>query len=107
MIYEHPESKNATLGPIQTCSASSVAIFVSFSAQSQSARELPGHSFRVSRVLDYPGYQRFFSRAAGIFGVGRSHERVTIKTRQKPETALEKSLASRVVLDRKFMKYQC
>ena len=23
----------------------------------------------------YPGYQRFFSREAGIFGVGRSHER--------------------------------
>ena len=54
-------------------------------------------------VLGYPGYQRFFSRAAGIFGfgrradtssaVGRSHER-----RQKPETALEKSLAPRVVL---------
>ena len=56
----------------------------------------------------YPGYQRFFSRAAENFqcglkadtssAVGRSHEhtQVTIKTRQKPETALEKSLAPRV-----------
>ena len=48
----------------------------------------------------YPGYQRFFSRAAGIFGVGRRPKpeaaRVTIKTWQKPETALEKSLAPRV-----------
>ena len=35
----------------------------------------------------YPGYQRFFSRTVGIFGVGRS---------QKPESALEKSLAPRV-----------
>ena len=33
----------------------------------------------------YPEYQSFFSRAAGIFGVGR-----------RPETALEKSLAPRV-----------
>ena len=38
--------------------------------------------------LDYPGYHRFFSRAAGIFGVGRRPKpraaklfaRVTIKT---------------------------
>ena len=47
----------------------------------------------------YAGYQRFFSRAAGIFGVGRrpTHLRVTIKTWQKPETALEKSLAPRVM----------
>ena len=54
----------------------------------------------------YPGYQRFFSRAVGIFGVGRRPKpraakprgaaRVTIKTWEKPETALEKSLAPRV-----------
>ena len=40
----------------------------------------------------YPGYQRFFSRVQREFSVsaeGRSHE-------QKPETALEKSLAPRV-----------
>ena len=43
----------------------------------------------------YPGYQRLFSRSAGIFGVfGR--RRVTKKTWQKPETALEKSLSPRV-----------
>ena len=42
----------------------------------------------------YPGYQRFFSRAVEIFGVGFA--RVTIKTWQKPETALEKSVAPRV-----------
>ena len=47
MIYEHPESKNATLGPIQTCSASSVAIFVSFSAQSQLARQCRARAFRA------------------------------------------------------------
>ena len=64
----------------------------------------------------YPGYQRFFSREAGIFGgfsvlaegrhvFGRRpkpraakprEKRVTIKTWQKPETTLEKSLAPRV-----------
>ena len=45
--------------------------------------------FPVSYWIDhYPGYQRFFSRAAGIFGVGRSHER---RSREKKrETALEK-----------------
>ena len=98
----------------------------------------------------YPGYQRFYSRAAGIFGVGlrlvcytavfsvvtqrssplvgrsvtwrhlkqlcsrlpegrhifgrrpkpRAAKRVTIKTWQKPETALEKSLPPRVGLHR-------
>ena len=36
---------------------------------------------------------RFFSREAEILGVGR---RPTIKTWQKPETALEKSLAPMV-----------
>ena len=35
----------------------------------------------------YPGYQRLFSRAVGIFVVG---------LRPKPRTALEKSLAPRV-----------
>ena len=39
---------------------------------------------------------RGFSRVRREFSVGRSHERVTIKTWQKPETALEKSLAPRV-----------
>ena len=58
--------------------------------------------YRVVWLLkEYPGYQRFFSRAAGIFGVGRSHERrsarVTIMTWQKPETALEKSLTPMVL----------
>ena len=57
--------------------------------------------------LFYRGYQRFFSRAAGIFGVGRRPThlsrrcvglRVTIQTWQKPETALEKSVAPRVFL---------
>ena len=45
--------------------------------------------FPVSYWIDhYPVYQRFFSRAAGIFGVGRSHER---RSREKKrETALEK-----------------
>ena len=52
--------------------------------------------FPVSYWIDhYLGYQRFFSRAAGIFGVGRSHER---RSREKKrETALEKSLAPRVI----------
>ena len=43
---------------------------------------------------------RGFSRVRWEFSVlaeGRSHARVTIKTWQKPETALEKSLAPRVV----------
>ena len=44
-------------------------------------------------VLCYPGYQRVFSRAAGIFGVGR---RPKPRAAKKPETALEKSLAPRV-----------
>ena len=65
-----------------------------------------GSCFKVNTAacchLIYPGYQRFFSRAAGIFGVGRRPKpraaRVTIKTWQKPETALEKSLAPRVHL---------
>ena len=48
----------------------------------------------VSYDWSYPGYQRFFSRAAGIF-FGQ-HVFGCIKTWQKPETALEKSLAPRV-----------
>ena len=48
----------------------------------------------------YPGYQRFFSRAAEIFA------RVTIKTWQKPETALEKSLAPGVLFFRIAEKKQ-
>ena len=55
----------------------------------------------------YPGCQRFFSRSVGIKGphiLGRRPKpraaklfaRVTIKTWNKPETALEKSLAPRV-----------
>ena len=43
--------------------------------------------YKVYWPLKYPGYQRFFSRAAG-----------KKKTSQKPETALEKSLAPRVPL---------
>ena len=41
----------------------------------------------ANRQKEYPGYQRFFSRA------------VTIKTWQKSETALEKSLAPRVQIE--------
>ena len=60
-------------------------------------------------VEHYSGYQSFFSCATGIFGVGRrpthlppwaeatSFAQVTVKTLQKPETALEKSLAPKVV----------
>ena len=48
----------------------------------------------------YPGYQRFFSRAAGIFGVGR---RPKLRAAKKPETALEKSLAPMVWLYRSIM----
>ena len=29
------------------------------------------YNFVRVRIIDYPGYQRFFSRAVGIFGVGR------------------------------------
>ena len=58
--------------------------------------------------------QRFFSPAAGIFGVGRRpkpraakpREKTRgspIKTWQKPETALEKSLAPRVSLLNKIL----
>ena len=32
----------------------------------------------------YPGYQRFFSRAAGIFGVGRRPKPRAAKPREKP-----------------------
>ena len=51
-------------------------------------------------LLNYPGYQRFFSRATGIFGVGR---RPNLRAAKKPETALEKSLAPRVWLYRSIM----
>ena len=47
-----------------------------------------------SHHYDYPGYQRFFSRAEGIFGVAEG--RRIFGRRPKPETALEKSLAPRV-----------
>ena len=30
----------------------------------------------------YPGYKRFFSSAAGIFGVGRSHEKDLTENRK-------------------------
>ena len=43
----------------------------------------------------YPGYQRFFSRAAGIFGVGRRPKSRTAKPREKP---LARSLCSMAVL---------
>ena len=46
---------------------------------------------------DYPGYQRFFSRAAGIFGVGEAGH---YKDLTEPETAREKSLAPRVPRNR-------
>ena len=61
----------------------------------------------------YPGYQRFFSRAAREFSVlpegrhifdRRPKPRVTIKTWKKPETALEKSLAPRVPFFRRGEK---
>ena len=55
---------------------------------------------------DYPGYQRSFSRAAGIFGVGlgvgrrpkpreKSFRAGHCKDLTEPETALEKCLAPR------------
>ena len=63
----------------------------------------------ITEPYAYPGYQRFFSRAVGIFGVGR----VTIKTWQKPESALEKSLAPRVpyapneiMINKNFLLYR-
>ena len=45
----------------------------------------------TERTVRYPGYQKFFSRAAGIFGVGRRPTRLR---------ALEKSLAPRVTVRR-------
>ena len=77
----------------------------------------------IESLCTYTGYQRFFSRAAGIFvsrvrrefsvlaegrhifglrpkpraAKPRENSRVTMKTWQKPETALEKSLAPRVL----------
>ena len=65
-------------------------------------------------LSNYPGYQRFFSRAAGIFGVlaegrhifdRRPKPRAAkpghyTETWQKPETAIEKSLAPRVLSNR-------
>ena len=70
-------------------------------------------NFTTKPRLLYPGYQRFFPPAAGIFGVGRrpkteaarKNARVTIKTYQKPETALEKSLAPRVRLLSKLLRH--
>ena len=59
-------------------------------------------------IIVYPVYQRFFSRT-GEFSVlteGRSHERVTIKTWEKPETALEKSLAPRVIIVIPYLSLQ-
>ena len=54
----------------------------------------------VVLTIVYPGYQRFFSRAAEIFGVSRIYvfARVIIKTWQKPETTLEKSLALMITI---------
>ena len=50
----------------------------------------------------YPGYKRFFSSAAGIFGVGRRPTRrpkrrpkPRERLDRKPETALAKSLSPR------------
>ena len=58
-------------------------------------------------VSFYPGYQRFFSRAVGIFGVGRrpTQLRPTAEATSGEETALEKSLAPRIVsfILRKFL----
>ena len=75
----------------------------------------------VCNTNNYPGYQRFFLACGGNFrcwpkadtssAVGRSNERrshfarVTIKTWQKPETALEKSLAPRVTNNRPVANY--
>ena len=56
------------------------------------------------RGICYPGYQRVFSRAAKpreLFA------RVTIKTWQKPETALGKSLAPRVVICQNDARMKC
>ena len=54
----------------------------------------------VERWLFWEGstVQRFFSRTAGIFGVGRrpTHLRPLAEATQKPETAREKSLAPKV-----------
>ena len=63
-----------------------------------SAQRISFHIQRNSRLSDvivYPGYQSF-SRVQREFSV--LFARVTIKTWQKPETALEKSLAPRVVI---------
>ena len=71
-------------------------------------------NFTTKPRLLYPGYQRFFSPAARIFGVGRRpkpraakpSEKMhgsPIKTGQKPETALEKSLAPTVRLLNKIL----
>ena len=63
----------------------------------------PGVQFNSIPIIWYHRYERFFSRAAGIFGVcrrskPRAAKRLTIKTWQKPETTLEKSLAPRVII---------
>ena len=54
----------------------------------------PVKKWGTTRSLAYPEYQRFFSRRRefSLLAEGRH-----IKTRQKPETALEKSLAPRVM----------
>ena len=43
------------------------------------------HKFSCAMALFlYPGHQRFFSRAAGIFGVGRRPKARAAKPREKP-----------------------
>ena len=56
------------------------------------------------RGICYPGYQRVFSRAAKLREL---FARVTIKTWQKPETALGKSLAPRVGICQNDARMKC
>ena len=44
----------------------------------------------LADIVLYPGCQRFFSRAAGIFGVGRSHERRHYKDLTETENRARK-----------------
>ena len=89
---------------VRICPLLSSSFFLS------SAFPLPLSPFIYSLFILLPWVPEVFLACSGNFrcwpkadtssAVGRSHERVTIKTWQKTETALEKSLAPRVLFCR-------
>ena len=52
-----------------------ICLFIFLFISVESTIYPPSPILRHQQSKDYPGYQRFFSRAVGIFGVGRSRAR--------------------------------